>query len=130
MIPRELEDLLPDVARFVSLLLQRHSAVESPLDCVGEARPPAPATEGQPVSYPSEFFERLLRCSEVFTRKQWDVLVLYYRDGHSEERVSEELGISRSAVNQRRTRALERFKESESRRIGREYETRRKYLTE
>ena len=54
-----------------------------------------------------ESFEYLMRC---LTEKQREVVVLYYRDGYTQQEIGNMLGISRDSVADRLESALKRIK--------------------
>ena len=56
-----------------------------------------------------ESFEHLMRC---LTEKQKEVVVLYYRDGYTQQEIGNILGISRDSVADRLESALKRIKKN------------------
>lgn len=69
---------------------------------------PVEEIDGRPALRPDDhdvYEQRYLPFQEYFTQKQWTVICLRHRDGKTQEQIAEELGIKRSAVSQRLTRA-------------------------
>jgi len=77
-----------------------------------------------------EAFEQYKACQDDLTRKQWQVVQLYYSEGLSQTEISSCLRKSRSTISDLLRRARER-KEAHLRRLRTEaYEVRRKLLAE
>jgi RNA polymerase sigma factor (sigma-70 family) len=76
--------------------------------------------EPLPVVRQSEQFEAYETCRHIFSKKQWDVICSYYRDGLSQKEVAQMLKISRASASERLTRAKAR-KEAHDRMMRKEY---------
>lgn len=61
-----------------------------------------------------DIFARYEQNKDCFTDRQWAVVCRYYRDGLTEERIANQLGVARSAVYDRRRRAEARLKKRET----------------
>ena len=57
-----------------------------------------------------DLYRFFINHAHLFTRKQWEVIQPYYRDGRTEAEIARFLRISRSTVSERLSRAKERFK--------------------
>ncbi|MFG0285171.1 MAG: sigma factor-like helix-turn-helix DNA-binding protein [Phycisphaerales bacterium JB039] len=74
-----------------------------------------------------DIFSTFERVQDCFTDTQWEVVTRYYRDGKSEQQIADELGLSRSAVNERRHRAEERKRLREAELREEQFRLLRKY---
>jgi RNA polymerase sigma factor (sigma-70 family) len=50
-------------------------------------------------------FEAFQHCKHLFTRKQWEVIHLYYRECKTQQQIADVLGIARSSISNRLKRA-------------------------
>jgi predicted DNA-binding protein YlxM (UPF0122 family) len=53
-----------------------------------------------------DVFEEYLACKEKFTSQQWEAIYLYWKTGMSQAQIARHLGLKRSAVSGRLTRAV------------------------
>ena len=60
-----------------------------------------------------DLFSQFEQIQECFTRRQWEVIPRYYRDGLTDAQIAVEIGKSEKAVYDRRQRALQKKKERE-----------------
>jgi len=66
-----------------------------------------------------EIFEQYQDCQHIFSRKQWEVVYLYYHDGKTEEEIAKEIGRARTTVSDLLNRAG-RKKEEHDKKLRRE----------
>lgn len=76
------------------------------------------ATEAEKLIRRRDTFSAYKQAKECFTDEQWVVVCMYYRDGLTEERIAQELGITRNAVYDRRRRARTKKEADEKERLA------------